>query len=399
VTLARRVARCLLPALLLVAAPALAGNASIVVDAATGAVLRADDATRLWRPASLTKLMTLYVIFQDVAAGHFGLDDPLTVSTYAASMPPSSIGLAPGEKITVRQAVLATITRSANDAAVALAERDAGDEAAFAQRMTRAARRLGMTGSNFHNATGLPDPEQTTTARDMAVLALALIRDYPQFYAFFAARGVTFRGGYLPTINAILALYQGADGLKTGFTCGSGYNLVASAVRGGRRVVGVLLGGLTSDQRYRETTDLLDAGFAHEVDEDPLTLDQMTQLLPGDPPQQLSAQECAPGWALSANAQVAGRLPGWGISFGGFPRAQPTRALLERTLNRLPANLRRGRAAVVARPYQGLTSYRAVVVGLSREEAAGACHLLWGSGSYCIALPPVVLNNPRAAWR
>jgi D-alanyl-D-alanine carboxypeptidase len=389
----------LLPALILVASPAAARNASIAVDAATGAVLQANDATQLWRPASLTKLMTLYVVFQDVAAGHFGLDDRLTVSSYAAAMPPSSIGLVPGETITVRQAILATIARSANDAAVVLAERDAGGEAAFAQRMTRAARRLGMTGSNFHNATGLPDPEQTTTARDMALLAAALIRDFPQFYAFFSARGVGFRGGYLPTINAILALYPGADGLKTGFTCGSGYNLVASAVRGGRRVIGVLLGGLTSDQRYRETTDLLDAGFAREVEEDPLTLDQMRQVLAADPPQQLSAQECAPGWALSANAEVAGRLPGWGITFGGFPRAAPTRALLERTLNRLPANLRRGRAAVIARPSQGLKSYRAIVVGLSKDEAAGACHLLWSSGSYCITLPPTVLNNPRAMWR
>jgi D-alanyl-D-alanine carboxypeptidase len=389
----------LLPALILAAAPAAARNASIVVDAATGAVLQADDAMQLWRPASLTKLMTLYVVFQDLAAGHFALDDRLAVSTYAAAMPPSSLGLAAGEKITVRQAILATITRSANDAAVALAERDAGAEAAFAQRMNRAAHRLGMAGSNFRNATGLPDPEQTTTARDMALLAGALIRDFPQFYGFFAARGVSFRGGYLPTINAVLALYPGADGLKTGFTCGSGYNLVASAVRGGRRVIGVLLGGLTSDQRYRETTDLLDAGFAHEVDEDPVTLDQMSRVLAGDPPQQLSAQECAPGWALSATAEVAGRLPGWGITFGGFPRAESTRALLERTLNRLPANLRRGRAAVIARPYQGLKSYRAVVVGLNKDEAAGACHLLWSSGSYCVALPPAVLNNPRAAWR
>jgi hypothetical protein len=130
-----------------------------------------------------------------------------------------------------------------------------------------------------------------------------------------------------------------------------------------------------------------------------VTLDQMRQVLAGDPPQQLRAQECAAGWALSAVAEVAGRLPGWGITFGGFPRAQPTRALLESTLNRLPARLRRGRAAVVARSYQGLTSYRAVVVGLNKDDAAGACHLLWKSGGYCIALPPAVLNNPRAAWR
>jgi D-alanyl-D-alanine carboxypeptidase len=394
----RRVLGLLLAAVLL-AHRALAGDASIAVDAASGAVLESKDATALWRPASLTKLMTLYVVFEEVAAGHLDLDDKLTVSAYAAAMPASAVGLRQGEKITVKQAILATITRSANDAAVALAERAGGDEPAFAARMTRAARRLGMVGSTFRNATGLPDPDQTTTARDMAVLALALIRDFPQYYHFFAARAVALRGASLPTINAILYLYADADGLKTGFTCDSGYNLVASAVRGGRRVVAVLLGGLTSDQRYRAATKLLDAGFATQPQEDPTTLNQLTQTAADPPPQQLSDEACTPGWTSQPEAEVAGRLPGWGITFGGFPRSAPTRFLLERTLNLLPANLRNGRGLVVGRSYQGVKSFRAVVVGLSQAQAAGACHLLWRSGSYCIALPPAVLNNPKAAWR
>ncbi len=388
--------------LLVVAAPALAARqASIVIDAASGAVLSASEPTALWRPASLTKLMTLYLTFAELAAGRLKLEETVTVSSYAARMPPSELGLAAGEKVSVENLVLATITRSANDAAVALAERIGGNETAFAQRMTEAAKRLAMNGSVFRNATGLPDPEQTTTARDMALLALALQREFPQYYHFFSARGMTHRGESLPTINAILNLYPGADGLKTGFTCGSGYNLVASAEREGRRVVGVLLGGLTSDQRFGGMRNLLDAGFVADkaVAEDPPTIDQMKEVPDGAPPQQLSDEDCQPGWALQSDGEVAGRLPGWGIAFGGFPTSAPTRALLDRSLKLLPAKLKAGRPAVVARQYKGFKSYRAVVVGLTSAQAAAICHHLWDKGSYCRALDPAVLNNPKALWR
>ena len=381
------------------AAPSAAPSATIVVDAATAAVLESDRATALWRPASLTKLMALYVTFQELAAGRLKLDDRLTVSGYAAAMPPSALGLAMGEKIAVEQAILATIARSANDAAVALAERIGGDETTFAARMTATARKLGMTGSVFRNASGLPDPEQITTARDMAVLAMSLIRDFPQYYGFFSARSVSHLGENLPTINAILDLYPGADGLKTGFTCGSGYNLVASAERDGRRIIGVVLGGLTSDQRYRQMTDLLDAGFAVEPDEDPVTLDRLAHAAAGAPPRQLSDEDCAPGWSLRPDGEVAGRLPGWAIVFGGFPQQAPTRALLDKTMKLLPPGSRAGRPTVVARQYKGVKSYRAIVVGLTATQAGNACRALWQAGSYCLALTPTVLNNPKAAWR
>ncbi len=380
-------------------APNSAPSASIVVDAATAAVLKSSQSTAPWRPASLAKLMALYVVFEELAAGRLKLEDKLTVSAYAASMPPTELGLAKGEKIAVEQAILATITRSANDAVVALAERIGDDETAFAARMTTTARRLGMTGSVFRNASGLPDPEQTTTARDMALLALSLVRDFPQYYRFFSARGVSHLGANLPTINAILDIYRGADGLKTGFTCGSGYNLVASAERDGRRVIGVVLGGLTSDQRYRQMTDLLDAGFAVEPEEDPVTLNQMAHTVLGAAPRQLSDEECAPGWSLQPDGEVAGRLPGWAIVFGGYPQQTPTRALLAKTMKLLPANLRAGRPAIVARQYEGVKSYRAIVVGLTATQAGAACRAIWQAGSYCLALTPAVLNNPKAAWR
>jgi D-alanyl-D-alanine carboxypeptidase len=384
-----------------IASPSVAAPQSSIVIDDTGAVLAASAPTALWRPASLTKLMTLYLAFGELAAGRMGLAEKLTVSAYAAAMPPSALGLVKGEKITVEDAILATITRSANDAAVVLAERIAGEETSFAGRMTSTARRLGMTGSIFRNATGLPDPEQTTTARDMAVLALALLRDFPQYYRFFAARGMRHLGASLPTINAILGLYPGADGLKTGFTCSSGYNLVASAVHHDERVIAVLLGGLTSDQRFGGMRNLLDAGFAAlgKKTEDPVMIAKLTEASDGPPPQQLSDEECAPGWSLEPDGEVAGRLPGWGIAFGGFPKAQPTRALLDRSLKLLPADLKTGRPAVVTRQYAGLRSYRAVVVGLTAAQASGICHHLWQKQSYCRALSPQMLNNPRALWR
>ena len=381
------------------AAPA--PQSSIVVDAASGEVLFSSDPTALWRPASLTKLMTLYITFEELAAGRLKLTDMLTVSPYASAMPPSELGLSKGEKITVETAILATITRSANDAAVVLAERIGGDETSFAGRMTATARRLGMSGSSFHNATGLPDPEETTTARDMALLARALIDGFPQYYRFFSAHSMSYLGGSLPSINAILYLYPGADGMKTGFTCSSGYNLVASAVHGGTRIIGVLLGGLSSDQRFGGMRVLLDRGFAAEgkPGADPTLLDKMTDTGNAPPPQQLSAEACTPGWSLQPDGQVAGRLPGWGILFGGFPKAAPTQALLQTSVKFVPGHLKAGKPVVVTRQYKTFKAYRAVLVGLTSTQAAAICHHFGGAGRYCRALSPGELNNPKALWR
>ena len=381
------------------AAPA--PQSSIVVDAASGEVLSSSDPTALWRPASLTKLMTLYITFEELAAGRLKLTDLVTVSPYAAAMPPSELGLSKGEKITVETAILATITRSANDAAVVLAERIGGDETSFAARMTATAKRLGMSGSSFHNATGLPDPEQTTTARDMALLARALIGEFPQYYHFFSARSMSYLGGSLPSINAILYLYPGADGMKTGFTCSSGYNLVASAVHGETRIIGVLLGGLSSDQRFGGMRVLLDRGFVAEgkPGADPTLLDKMTDTGNAPPPQQLSAEACTPGWSLQPDGQVAGRLPGWGILFGGFPKPAPTQALLQKSVSFVPGHLKAGKPAVVTRQYKTFKAYRAVLVGLTSTQAAAICHHFGGAGRYCRALSPAELNNPKALWR
>src|SRR5262245_4352630 len=246
---------------------ALAGSgvaraASLVVDVETGQIISADSPNHLWYPASLTKMMTVYVVLSEIEAGRLSFDDKIKVSAHAAGISPVRFGLRAGQVITVRQAINAAIVASANDAAVALGEKVAGSEDAFALRMTAMARSLGMARTVFRNASGLPDDGQVTTARDMAVLATALLRDYPEHYPLFNQRAVTIGKRSRGTVNSILGSYAGADGFKTGFTCGSGYNLVASATRDGRRLIGVVLGSPNRGQRVAEMTGLLNRAFA-----------------------------------------------------------------------------------------------------------------------------------------
>jgi len=240
----------------------LCGHASILVDAQTGTILLETDANHAWYPASLTKVMTLYMTFNAVKQKHIHLHDSITVSKHAARQPTSKLGLRTGEHISVQEAILALITRSANDAAVALAEHIGGNEENFAAKMTAQAHSLGMYDSHFMNANGLPHPWQVSTARDLALLAWRIMRDFPEFYGYFGAHSLYFRGTELRAINKFTNNYPGAEGMKTGFTCGSGYNLMSTASRNGNRLIGVVLGGQTSPHRYQLMTELMDAGFA-----------------------------------------------------------------------------------------------------------------------------------------
>ena len=235
--------------------------ASIVVDAATGNILEAAnmDATRF--PASLTKMMTMYMLFEALRDRRVSLNQYVPVSAEAASMPPTKLGLVPGSLITVEQAILGLVTKSANDAAAALGEMLGGDEDRFAQMMTLRARALGMTGTQFRNASGLPDDWQVTTARDMAVLARHLIQDFPNYYHYFSTPYFTFNGRYIPSHQTLLQTYPGADGLKTGYIKDSGYNVVTSAVRGDTRLIGVVFGGASGWERDAHMKVLLDQGF------------------------------------------------------------------------------------------------------------------------------------------
>src|SRR6185503_6620764 len=236
-------------------------QASIVVDAATGEVLSASNADTSTYPASLTKMMTLYLLFEAMQDGRVKLTDTITFSNYAAGMAATNLNVDGGDRISVETAILALVVRSANDAAAAIAEHLGGSEAGFARLMTNKAQMLGMTRTTFRNANGLPDPKQRTTARDMATLSVALIRDFPQYYGYFKRtsfkyRGVTYRGH-----NKLLKSFAGYDGIKTGYIRASGFNLASSAERDGRRLVVVVLGGTSPSMRDRKVADLLTSGF------------------------------------------------------------------------------------------------------------------------------------------
>ncbi|RZJ31429.1 MAG: D-alanyl-D-alanine carboxypeptidase [Brevundimonas sp.] len=235
--------------------------ASIVVDAETGEVLFARHADSRRYPASVTKVMTLYLAFEALAAGRVQLDDRITVSPRAASQPPSKLGLAAGQTISLEDAMKATAVRSANDMAVAIAEHVSGSEARFTAQMTLKARELGMTHTRYVNANGLPDARQLTTARDLAILGRAAMRDYPQYYRFFGIHDWAYGGRNYTNTNGLLRTGAGYDGLKTGLTNASGSNMMASAVRDGKRLITVVLGGQSTASRNAHVAALTDTGF------------------------------------------------------------------------------------------------------------------------------------------
>lgn len=235
--------------------------ASMVIDARTGVVLHSDKPDRWVYPASLTKVMTLYMVFEALEDGRLTLDTPLRVSRRAAGQPPSKIGVAAGRTIRVEDAILALVTKSANDVAVVIAEALGGSERAFARQMTDRARSLGLRATTFKNASGLPNSQQRTTARDMIRLGLALQRDFPKHYALFATKRFSYRGTRYRNHNRLLETYGGTDGIKTGYIRASGFNLLASVERDGRRLVAVVFGGRTSKSRNAHMVELLDTAF------------------------------------------------------------------------------------------------------------------------------------------
>jgi D-alanyl-D-alanine carboxypeptidase len=239
-----------------------AKDAAVIEDGATGKILYSRNATAERHPASLTKMMTLYLLFEALKKGQVTMATPLPVSAHAASQRPTKLRLYPGDTIPVEVAIYAIVIRSANDVAVAIAESLGGTESHFAEMMTTKARQLGMRDTNFHNASGLPDPLQISTASDLAILGRHLAYDFPQYFHYFSAPGFTYRGVSYQTHDNLIGRYDGTDGIKTGFTEASGFNLVSSVVRGRNHVIGVVMGGRTARRRDQEMMNLLDATFA-----------------------------------------------------------------------------------------------------------------------------------------
>lgn len=350
--------------------------AFLAVDLGSGNVVAESGGGAPHHPASLTKMMTAYVAFGALRAGKVSLEDTVTVSERAAAQGGAILGLGRGERITLGAALKAMIVRSANDAAVAVAEHVAGSEAAFAGRMTEEASRLGMTSSSFRNATGMTAAGHVSSPRDMVLLAMAIERDFPAFRPLFSSRDTTWKGRVLPTVNGFLGAYAGAEGMKTGFTCPAGYNLVAIAHRGGRRAVAVVMGAGSSAERLGAIRRLMDQALAPQ----PAAGRPLSGLANGGgAPPDRSLEACGfarggrPSGPEAAVAQRRAMPAGWGleVAFGRDPGK--VRRDLDKVHRELRGRLGGGSVMVVTRPRDGLLRYRGLIVGLAERRAVDTC--------------------------
>jgi len=422
----RRAASHLISGLLLVAAAitmlpqtASARYASVVMDSRTGEVLYSRNADNRLYPASLTKIMTLYMTFDAVSRGRLRFDQRLSVSARAAGQAPTKLGLKKGETITVQQAVFGLITKSANDAATVLAEGMAKSEAAFARKMTEKARKLGMRRTSFRNASGLPNRRQKSTARDMAILGAALIHDFPQYYHYLSLEKFDYKGKAFKNHNNLLNKYKGADGIKTGYIRASGFNLVASAKRGSNRLVGVVFGGRTARSRDIHMAALLDKGF-NQVERAhpsvvPLPFDKPLQIAIGKPhsgtPNIAIASAVNPSPAkkqptaslshirtVSAvtktnRAPAAFRLDkmevtGWAIQIGAYSQMNTARDQIHKAAAQANGILD-GREVNIQKAISGgKPFYRAQVIGFDEIEARKACSNLAERRFSCFVVAP-----------
>ncbi|MEO5335977.1 MAG: D-alanyl-D-alanine carboxypeptidase [Magnetospirillum sp. WYHS-4] len=403
--------------------------ASLVIDAASGQVLHSVDPDRQVHPASLTKMMTLYMLFDALEHGKVALDTRMPVSVRAAGQAPTKLALEPGEFLLVREAIPAMVIKSANDAAVITAEMLGGTEAEFAKMMTAKARALGMTQTTFHNASGLPHKAQFTTARDMAKLALALQRHFPQHYHHFAATEYDFRGETLRTHNKLLHSYDGADGIKTGYIRASGFNLVSSARRGKQRLVGVVFGGISPVDRNRHMAALLDKGFdsldgrsgapiadlaavdgpvdasASEGDYDPAPVRKAAKRGKAKAERESKvAKVSRPAIRPTesdgdAEAPTAGGGGAFGVQVGAFQLPGQAKDAARKAMVKVAGATGGGTAHVETVQQKGKTVYRARVMGLSKDQAAKACKVLAKSKTPCLEVRATGIDQLAQAER
>ena len=355
---------------------------SIVVDAATGRVLEAANPDAPRHPASLAKLMTLYMTFEALRDRRISAEQLVPVSAHAASMEPSKLGILPSTRLTVQDAILGLVTKSANDAAAALGEMLGGSEDRFAQMMTLRARALGMSHTTFTNASGLPDPDQWTTARDLAILARHTVIDFPSFYPYFSTHSFKFGHRVIFNHDRMLQSYPGADGMKTGWTEASGHNLVTSAVHSGVRLIGVVLGAASNPERDAHMAALLDQGF-EEMD---VPAEHRTMVASRVPSLVSTAHAATLTDQPMRQASHGHPLPSgsWAIQVGSFAN--------ERVARDAAVNARRaadgGDARIESVNQRGKTAWRAQVIGLTAAEAQGACSALARHKAPCIVLRP-----------
>lgn len=373
--------------------------ASIVVDWKTGRVISNYRADKRHAPASLTKVMTLYLLFEALDAKRIKLNQRLRVSRHAQHTSPSRLGLRAGTTITVREAILALVTKSANDAAVVVAETLGGSEARFARMMTIRARQIGMTRTTFRNASGLPARGQLTTARDMAIMARTIIKKFPHHYHYFSTRVFYFRGRRYGNHNRLLGRYPGVDGLKTGYVRASGYNLIVSARnRAGTRVVAVVLGGRSHRHRDIRMTGLLNHSFGNKTRYASL-IRRGRHVMKGRTQRKASAFATARTYKAArytehskrsvrrySNRRRAVRRGRWSVQVGAFRSYR--RAKRATYLAKRRARTLRRAVPTVVKVRRSRYRYRARLRGLTRKQAYIACRSLKRNGKRCAVRGP-----------
>ncbi len=352
-------------------------SSSILIDAESGKVLSSSNADLRRYPASLTKLMTLYITFNALESGSLKMEDQLPVSRNAANRSPSKLGLRAGEKISVRDAIMALIVKSANDCATVLAEGLGYTEENFAQTMTEIAKALGMKNTTFKNASGLPNREQKTTARDMATLAAAMYHHFPQYYKLFSTQKFVYKGHTYYTHNHLLKTFKGADGMKTGFTNAAGYNIVTSAKRDGHRVIAVTMGHNNIKARDQKVASLMNQGLQkltrNDTKKAPIIYDDInTQALPT-----LIAEND------NKNNEV------WGIQIGAFSNYAKARnyALDIKRMIKKQLNYASKAQVNIEPAHKGsAVIYRSKLIGFAKNEADKTCSNLKKANKSCIVI-------------
>ena len=396
-----------------VSAAEAATSAAIVVDAKNGKILYSSNPDARCFPASLTKMMTLYLLFEALSTGKTTLTSKIKISAHAAAQPPSKLGLKPGSTITVKDAILALVTRSANDIAAAIGEHLAGSELAFATKMTAKARALGMSKTTFRNASGLPDPAQVTTARDMARLGRALQDRFPQYFAYFKTPSFTYQGRKIANHNRLLGRVAGVNGIKTGYTRASGYNLVTSVDRDGKKLVAVVMGGksgasrdermasLVSDYIPKATSGPRSASLilpdGASVDTDVAAAESpLPRAKPDTETDSMSVASLAAedersqgdiGDDDAATTPPPVAATGWKIQLAATPTEATARALLESAMDKAPKVLAKASPFTERVVKNSVTLYRARFAGFASKQAArDACDALTKQKFTCLAL-------------
>ena len=389
--------------------------AAIVVDSASGEVLYAKRADSPRYPASITKIMTLYLTFDALAAGRLKLNDQIVISPRAAAQAPTKLGLSAGETISVSDAMQALAIKSANDVAVGLAEKLGGSEARFAAMMTLKAQELGMTNTHFVNASGLPDSRQMSSARDIALLSRAVMRNHPQQYKLFSQQSFVFHGVAMNNHNGLLGRMPGVDGLKTGYTNASGFNLAVSAIRDNRRLIVVVMGGPSTASRDLNAEDLLLTGFdvlsrrargekitvAQNLFEaeptGPVTRPSTEQgdgeqdglkivLAQAPPPPRFAAggDIVTPRAPVSHDDKKLAKPERWTVQVGAFK----SKGLAKKQLVQVEERFSRHFDESDGRVTLADGRYRAQYLGYSEDEARNACHALKSKKLSCVVIPP-----------